>query len=171
MNTDPQLPPSDPTQPAPSGLRGEPAPEPRPAAGGEPDHTQPPGFIDGLRNDVDEIKQAAGRYASARARLLGIEAKEAASEVGGAAARLAGAAFFGVIFYLLIIAGLIGMAERYRPESWPVATLIIAAAHLMLAVLLFTSGKRRLHNPERFSESLKQFEQDREWLDQTTKKN
>ncbi|QQL46229.1 phage holin family protein [Sulfuriroseicoccus oceanibius] len=169
MNSDSQPLPPDSSDPP--MHHDEPPSQPRPAADAPTGSAKDPGYFEGLKQDAEDLKQAAARYASARAQLLGIEAKEAASEIGGAAARLAAAAFFGVIFYLLIIAGLIGLAEHYRPDSWPIATLIIAAAHLILALLLFFSGKRNLSNPDRFSESLKQFEHDREWLNQTSKKH
>lgn len=126
--------------------------------------------IPGLGDEISALKAATSRYANARLKLLQIEASEAGSELGQAVGKLIAAGFFGVIFYLVAIAGVLGLAERYRPGSWPIAALIVAVVHLLIALILALSGRRGLNNPHRFSETRRQLELDRQWLATNTKK-
>lgn len=124
----------------------------------------------GLGDEISALKAATSRYTSARLKLLQLEASEAGSELGQAIGKLIVAGFFGLIFYLTAIAGVLGLAERYRPGSWPIAALIVAAVHLLIALILALTGRRGLDNPQRFSETRRQLELDRQWLATNTKK-
>ncbi len=124
----------------------------------------------GLGDEISALKAAASRYTSARLKLLQIEASEAGSELGQSIGKLIAAAVFGLIFYFCAIAGVLGLAERYRPGSWPIAALIVAGIHLLIALILALAGRRGLSNPQRFSETRRQIELDRQWLATNTKK-
>jgi len=124
----------------------------------------------GLSDEVFALKSAITRYASARLKLFQIEASEAGNELGQAIGKLIISAIFGLIFYFCAIAGVLGLAERYRPGSWPIAALIVAGVHLLIALILAFAGRRGLNNPQRFGETRRQIELDRQWLATNTKK-
>lgn len=124
----------------------------------------------GLSDEFSTLKSAVSRYTNARFKLLQIEASEAGSELGQAIGKLIAAGFFGLIFYFCTIAAVLGLAERYRPGSWPIAALIVAGVHLLIALILALAGRRGLNNPQRFSETRRQNELDRQWLATNTKR-
>ena len=130
------------------------------------DQESSPNLID----DIASLKAAASRYINARLKLFQIEASEAGSDLGQAIGKFIAAGFFGLVFYLCAIAGVLGLAERYRPGSWPIAALIVAGIHLLVALILVFAGRRGLDNPHRFSETRRQTELDRQWLATNTKK-
>lgn len=117
----------------------------------------------GIRAAIEGLKSQAARYAGARLALLRVEASEAASEASrrGRAGLTAGILlFFG---YALLLGGLIGLADRYRPGSWSIAALIAAGCHLILAILFLRSALRK-GEKALFGESLQQLKHDEQWM-------
>jgi hypothetical protein len=56
-----------------------------------------------------------------------------------------------------------GLAEKYRPGSWPIAALIAAACHLFMAIPLLRGALRKSEKPM-FGESLEQLKNDEQWM-------
>ncbi|MFM7180915.1 MAG: phage holin family protein [Verrucomicrobiales bacterium] len=117
----------------------------------------------GIRAAIDGFKTQAARYAGARLALLRLEASEAA-EVTSRRLRYGITAgillFFG---YALLLAGLIGVAEHYRPGTWPMAAIIAAVCHFFMAIPLLRGALRKGDKPL-FGESLQQMKNDEQWM-------
>lgn len=122
-----------------------------------------PAASTGIRAAIEGMKSQAARYAGARLALLRLETAEAAGEVSRRA-RLGITAgillFFG---YALLLAGLIGAAEHYRPGTWPLAAIIMGVCHFLTAIPLLRSALRSGGAPL-FSQSLEQIKHDEQWM-------
>ena len=124
---------------------------------------QPVGPAPGLRAALDGLKIQAARYVGARLALMRIEAAEAGADAGARAKALAVGAVCCLAGYLLLLAGLIGLAEMYWPGSWPVAALIAAALHLLVGIPFLLKAARGSTKPW-FQESLDQIKEDEQWM-------
>ena len=127
-----------------------------------PDPETPPGSS-GIRAAIEGIKTQAARYAGARLALLRLEASEAAEQASRRASRGLVAVVLLFFGYALFLGGLIGMAEKYRPGTWPIAALIAAGCHLFLAIPFLRAAVRKGDKPF-FGESLQQMKQDEQWM-------
>jgi hypothetical protein len=99
----------------------------------------------------------------ARLALLRLEAGEAAE----GAKRKAGAGLAGglllAVAYLLLWAGVLGLAERQWPGGWPWVALIGAGCHLLVGLPLLLMAGRPDPKPW-FGESLNQLKADEQWM-------
>lgn len=109
---------------------------------------------------VDSIAE----FLSARAELIRFEARDA----GRHAARsgvLAAVAILGIgLFWLLLLAGLIGLLAASSALAWYHYTLIAALLHLAAVVTAVILLKKPA--PPTFPYTRRELEKDREWLNQ-----
>lgn len=127
------------------------------------DNSRPPRRPESLGEAAQEVGDAARQYLRARTDLLKLEAREASRWLTLRGAALVAGVLFLVVAYLLIVVGIIGLAEHFRQGSWAVATLVVAAIHLIGGLALLHHVRRRPPRPF-FEESLKQWRQDEQWL-------
>ena len=117
----------------------------------------------GIRAAIEGIKTQAARYAGARLALLRIEAGEAAEVVSRRARHGITAGILLFFGYALLLGGLIGVAEHYRPGTWPMAAIIAAICHFFMAIPFLRSALRGGGKPL-FGESLQQIKNDEQWM-------
>lgn len=117
----------------------------------------------GLRAAIEGIQTQAARYAGARLALLRVEAAEAAELVSRRARHGVAAGILLFFGYALLLGGLIGVAEHYRPGTWPLAAIIAAICHFLMAIPLLRSALRGGEKPL-FGESLQQIKNDEQWM-------
>jgi uncharacterized membrane protein YqjE len=104
-------------------------------------------------------------YLHARLALLTLEAKEAQ---GALIWRLIGgivALVFFLFAYAALCVGLVGWLSARQGWPWPITTLGLAAAHLIVGVALLLAVKQKFRQPP-FRDSTREWEKDREWLNQ-----
>ncbi len=100
---------------------------------------------------------------SARAELFQWEAREAKTRLLRWILSLVIAIAFLVLTYLLLLVALIGWLASALSLGWPLATLVVAGGHLLIAVVLYLLA-RRWSVSGFFPDSLNEFRRDREWL-------
>ena len=128
----------------------------------EPLVTRPPASASGAEGDnvVDLLKQLAGQgstLAEQQLALIKAEIRESTTEIKAAVGAMAGAAVVGLAgfgVFLMGIAYLLGDAI----DSIPWGTVIVGAATLALAYVLYRSGAAKMNNahltPERSQRTL-----------------
>ena len=115
--------------------------------------TSAPPSSGGDHPDEPTLGSALGNYASARAELFTLEAKEAAEVVGkkaGAFGAATAALIVGYFFFLLGLSAVIGTALEpalkgdffTRLGGWPIGAAIIALIHLLAGFILIKIGSR-----------------------------
>jgi hypothetical protein len=117
----------------------------------------------GIRAAIEGIKTQVARYAGARLALLRVEASEAADVVSRRARHGITALILLFFGYLLLLGGLIGVAEHYRPGTWPLAAIIAAFCHFFMAIPFLRGALRKGEKPL-FGESLQQMKHDEQWM-------
>lgn len=117
----------------------------------------------GLRAAIDGIRTQAARYLGARLALFRLEASEAAAESSRRARQGITAVVLLFFGWALLLAGLIGLAEKYRPGTWPIAALIASVCHLVMGIP-FLRGALRTGEKPLFGESLQQLKNDEQWM-------
>ena len=125
--------------------------------------SETPAAPPGIRAAIEGIKSQAARYAGARLALLRLEAAEAAEVVSRRARHGVTAGVLLFFGYALFLAGLLGVAEHYRPGTWPMAAIIAAVCHFFMAIPLLRSALRGGEKPL-FGESLQQMKNDEQWM-------
>ena len=70
-----------------------------------------------------------------------------------------------MLAYLIALVGGIASISVGQGWTWYKVTLLVAGAHVLIAVLLVVIGKRRFGRRP-FRDSLDEFKRDREWLEQ-----
>lgn len=108
--------------------------------------------------------QALAALSSSRAAILKIEGKKVASDlivkVG-----LVIIAVLGLLFsWILLMIGLVGVLTVYTILNWWQASFAIAGGHVVIAIVLLLIAKAIGSEP--FPVTRKEFEKDREWLNQ-----
>lgn len=117
---------------------------------------------DGIRQLFGETAVTLRRYLAARTALLKLELGDAARIASRKALLLALGAFAAVCAYLLLWAGLIGLAEKFNEGSWPAAALTAGAFHLVVALAMLLAARRR--SAPFLEETINQFKEDEVWL-------
>ncbi len=117
---------------------------------------------DGIRNLIGESTVTIRRYLAVRTALLKLELADAARTASRKALLLALGAFSALCAYLLLWAGLIGLAEKFSAGSWPVAALAAAAFHLVVALAMVLAARRR--GTPFLEDTINQFKEDEAWL-------
>lgn len=97
-----------------------------------------------------------------RAALVQYELKEAAATNVRRIVLFATAAIFLLIFWLVLVAGLVGLISAQGGYLWYTVALIAAGIHFLLAVILILIAKRS--TPPSFTITRQEFKKDREWL-------
>ena len=109
-------------------------------------------------------KESLGEFFQARLELFRLEAREAGREAASRAVAGVVAAIAIYLFWLLLLAGMIGWISSVRPDwPWWGSALIAAGVHLLVAL----AGMRKLREkpPETFPLTRNELAKDREWLD------
>lgn len=113
---------------------------------------------------VRGVVQAVLRYVAARGHLFQIEAQEAGSHLASAAIMaVIGLGMLGGAWLLLMPAAVWYAAQKLH-QPWEYVAAGVGAAHLLIALILLLSLKKRLQRLKLFEESLNQFEKDRSWV-------
>ena len=126
---------------------------------------------DGVASSVKQLLSASGRYASARARLLLLEARLAAGDVKGAlilfilalAGLLAGAVFVSVAVVLWV-------ARLFLAGDTALASGIIGGVLLGLAIFLIWRARRLISAQNLFPVTKTEFNLDKQWLHELPQK-
>ncbi len=117
----------------------------------------------GLGESATGILATVLDYAHARLELLSLEAREARGALLGRLICAIVGGFFLLIAYLALCVAAVGWVSANREWSWPLTTFGLAAAHLVAAFLLLVAVRRRFTRPP-FRDSLRELEEDRDWL-------
>lgn len=130
----------------------------------------------GPSQDSDEDPEQGKSEASAdgiadffRARLLlfQLELKDALANLGKLAVYYVVVVVFGVLAYVFLVIGAIGVISRFASVSWEVVMLLGGILHGIGAFVFFVLI-RRAKRQQPFRESLKRIEEDRQWLESRT---
>ncbi len=115
---------------------------------------------------------ATARYARARLALAGLEAREAGTRFGLAAALFAGALFIAVLGYVfLVITVVFAVAAAFdAPHAWLWVLAAAALLHLGAAVVLAWIAWTRVQAGA-FPATLEEFRKDQQWLTLLAKKS
>jgi len=113
-----------------------------------------------------EWQRALAEFVRARIELIRYEARAAGRGAARALGAVLGALLIAALFYLLLLAGIIGWLDAAIPAlPWYALTLIVAAAHGLAALALALSLRR--HKPDTsFPLTRTELAKDREWLEQ-----
>lgn len=121
------------------------------------------GAVPGFRASIDGLKSQAARYLGARLALFRLEAREAGVDAGVRAKAGVIGGVCCLMGYILLITGLIGLAEMYHPGCWPIAALVAAILHLAVGIPFLLKAARGT-NTSWFQESLNQIKEDEQWM-------
>jgi uncharacterized membrane protein YqjE len=123
----------------------------------------------GFGDAISETLIGFARYCHARLNLLQFEAKEAGTDLAIRLVCFLVAGLFCVVCYLATLVGAIAWISISREWSWYVVTLVAAALHLLVAVILVAVGKRRFGRTP-FRDSIAELKRDQEWLEEMRRK-
>lgn len=102
-------------------------------------------------------------YLQTRISLLGLEAREARSQIlARIVCGIAAGLFLALAWVALVVAG-IGWVSRHFLWPWPLVTAGAALLHGLSALILLQAARRRFAEPP-FRDSLNELEKDRQWL-------
>ena len=120
---------------------------------------------DGVAPSVKHLLSASGRYVSARARLLMLEARLAAGDIKGALL-LSLLAVTGLMAgsVLLIVAVVLWVARLFLDGDTALASAILGVVLLGAAFLLFWRARRSLSAQNLFPVTKDEFNLDKQWL-------
>jgi uncharacterized membrane protein YqjE len=111
---------------------------------------------------------ALGTLVSSRIAIISAEARIAAESSIKKVALAVVAAITGLLFWIILMAGLIGFFPSViHSLAWYHVALIIAGMHLLVAVIAALLLKKK--SPPTFSLTRSEFEKDRQWLSKTKK--
>jgi uncharacterized membrane protein YqjE len=121
----------------------------------------------GFRESVRSFLRASTDHASARASLLLIEASEARG-TSSTISRFAGVGLVAIAagYALLLTAAAHWAGLNWFEGQFFIPAAILAALHLFTGIVLIVAARNRLRRAKLFSETLEQFQKDRQWLDQ-----
>jgi len=97
-----------------------------------------------------------------RAALVQYELKNAAATGIRKVVLFATAAIFLLLFWLILVASLVGLISAQGGYTWYTVALAAAGIHFLLAVILILIAKRAA--PPSFEITRQEFKKDREWL-------
>jgi len=115
----------------------------------------------------DNWKQAIPCLVSSRIAIIQAESKQAVSSVFGKVVLLIVAAFFLIIAWLLIAAGIVGVIVLTYSWQWYQAAFAVAGGHIFVAVIALLLSRSK--SADSFPITRSEFEKDREWLNQPKK--
>lgn len=104
-------------------------------------------------------------YLDVRLQLFNLEAREARGAIVRRIIAGVVGAFFLFMSYCCALTGGVAMAATHFDRPWPVMALLAGAAHLILAVCLILAARFRLRGAP-FRDTRREFEKDREWLNE-----
>lgn len=118
----------------------------------------------GPHGPPDDWKAAAAEFVQARIELVRHEAREAGRLAARRAATVAVILGGAVLFWLLTVAGLIGIITAARPDwGWGPVTLAAAGLHLLGALLALLSLRKPA--PPAFTLTRTELAKDQKWLE------
>lgn len=107
-------------------------------------------------------REAVADLLSARLELIQLEASQATAEGSRKAVALLVMAIASTFTWALILAGLIPLISQASGVGWPLIALAAAAAHLLIALVMFARLRRK--GPPTFPVTRQEFKRDREWF-------
>lgn len=114
-------------------------------------------------------KEGLSVLAASRSAIFKLEGKKAASDAITKLV-LAIVAILGLLFsWILLMSGLVGVLAVYTPMNWWQSSFTVAGGHILVAIILLLIAKASGSAP--FPITRKEFEKDREWLNQLKKKS
>lgn len=117
----------------------------------------------------ENLFTAISALISARLAIISAEAKIAAETTVKKVILAAVAAITGLLFWIILMAGLIGFIPTlYTCLAWYHVALIIAGLHLFVVLVAILLLKKK--TPPPFSHTRTEFEKDRQWLSKTKQK-
>lgn len=124
------------------------------------------GHTDPSASGTENWSAAVSSLLTARLAIISAEAKIAAESTVKKVILAAVAALTGLLFWLTLMAGLIGLIPSLTCAlSWYHVALIIAGLHLLVALIAVMLLKKK--TPPPFSLTRSEFEKDRQWLSKT----
>ncbi len=127
-----------------------------------------------LLSPLLQLKSEAANYSKVRKELLLLEAKEASSHLSKTALFYMVSLIAGLLFYLLLIASIIGFSSvaftkssignKYPELSWEPMTAILALVHLFILLIFLLFAKRKPQHGPLFGESLNELKKEQSWL-------
>ena len=102
-------------------------------------------------------------------KILSVESKIAVSGIVRVIVLFAAAALLLLFTWILAMAGLIGVLVEKTDLTWFYSALIIAGAHLLIAIILALVAKA-VPSPS-FEHTSAEFQKDKEWLNQLKNKS
>lgn len=112
-------------------------------------------------------KEGFSDLLSSKIGIFKLEAKEAAAVAMGKIVLLSVAAFFLLIAWLLVNAGLVGVIAETTSWTWYHAVFALAGGHCLVALILFLISRTKSADP--FPITRAELEKDREWLENLKK--
>lgn len=97
-----------------------------------------------------------------RAALVQYELKRASATGIKKAVLFITAAIFLLLFWIILVAGLVGLISAQGGYLWYTVALVFAGVHLLVALILILIAKRPA--PPSFEITRQEFKKDREWL-------
>lgn len=124
------------------------------------------GSTDPSASGNENWSAAVSSLLTARLAIISAEAKIAAESTVKKVVLAAVAAVAGLLFWLILMAGLIGLIPSLTCAlSWYHVALIIAGLHLLVVLIAILLLKKK--TPPPFSLTRSEFEKDRQWLSKT----
>ncbi|WP_411826587.1 phage holin family protein [Luteolibacter sp. AS25] len=119
---------------------------------------------DNRKGPPSNWKEALSVLAATRSSIMKVEGKQVATDLGKKIA-LAVVALLGLLFsWILLMFGLVGVLSDLTPMNWWQAAFSVGGLHILIAILLLLIAKSIGSEP--FPITRKEFEKDREWLNQ-----
>ena len=127
------------------------------------EHAAPP--ADGVVSSFKHILSASGRYASARARLLALEARLAAEDTKGALVLcLIASAGMMAGSVLLVVAIVLWTARLFMNGDNALASAVLGGVFLITAIFLFGKARKSIRAQSLFPVTHAEFNVDKQWL-------
>ncbi|MGJ8643112.1 MAG: phage holin family protein [Luteolibacter sp.] len=124
------------------------------------------GNSDPSSSGSEKWTSALGALVSSRLAIISAEARVAAEITAKKAILAAIAAITGLLFWIILMAGLIGFIPSIVCGlAWYHVALIIAGLHLLVVLIAVLLLKKKTPTP--FSLTRTEFEKDRQWLSKT----
>ncbi|MCB1230951.1 MAG: phage holin family protein [Verrucomicrobiae bacterium] len=117
----------------------------------------------GIGESATGILSTVLDYIHARLELLALETREAKDALLGRLVCGVVGGFFLLVAYAALCVGAVGWLSKRQGWPWPLTTFGLAGLHLFIAALLLVAVRRRFTQPP-FRDSLRELEEDRNWL-------
>jgi uncharacterized membrane protein YqjE len=111
------------------------------------------------------------KYLDSRGLLFGIETREALKQIVTVVGWLVLGAVAAFAGWLLLATSLVGALSVHLKWSWVIASAIVGAAHILIALTAAFVTWNRLTTARWFADSLNELKKDRAWLKTQTTKN